>query len=113
MRHLIKKKRIAESTQNQVINAIKCYYEKVLKLPRKVYWLDRPKKRNQLPNVLSPEEVERILQAPANLKHRFILMLVYSGGLRLSEVVQLRLEDIKVTQKKIFIKFGRISNSVF
>ena len=55
--HLIAHKNISESTQNQIINAIKCYYEKVLERPREMYSIIRPKKQQSLPQVLSTEEV--------------------------------------------------------
>ncbi|MEZ5044113.1 MAG: site-specific integrase [Saprospiraceae bacterium] len=80
---LIKEKNISESAQNQMINAIKCYYENVLNRPRELYDITRPKKQQSLPQVLSAGEVRKILEAVPNLKHRTILMAVYSGGLRL------------------------------
>ncbi|MEX2231579.1 MAG: site-specific integrase, partial [Cyclobacteriaceae bacterium] len=57
MRHLLLTRKVASSTQNQVINAIKFYYEKVRKNERKVYALERPLKETKLPKVLSEEEV--------------------------------------------------------
>lgn len=105
--YLIKEKRVSASTQNQVINAVKAYYEKVEKQERKTYYITRPKKPNQLPNVLSEQEVVRILKVSENLKHRCILMLVYSAGLRLSEVVNLKIEDIDSERMQIFIKAGK------
>ncbi len=104
---LIKEKGISESAQNQMINAIKCYYENVLERPRELYDITRPKKKQALPKVLSAQEVKQILEAVPNLKHRTILMVVYSGGLRLGEVVQLRVEDILLQRQRIFIKGGK------
>jgi integrase/recombinase XerD len=63
MQHLLFTKKIAASTQNQVINAIKFYYEKVLKRERKVYALERPLKETKLPKVLSEREVVAILNS--------------------------------------------------
>ena len=105
--HLIQERNISESTQNQVINAIKCYYENVLERPREMYNIVRPKKQQTLPQVLSMEEVRKILEAVPNLKHRTILMAVYSGGLRLGEVLRLRVVDVMEGQQKIFIKGGK------
>lgn len=105
--NLIKTKGISISTQNQVINAIKAYYERVLKQERKTYYLDRPKKVKQLPPVLSSEEVALILQKVDNIKHKCILLLVYSAGLRLSEVVKLQLQDIDINRMQIFIRGGK------
>lgn len=105
--HLIKEKNISESAQNQMINAIKCYYENVLGRPRELYDITRPKKKQSLPQVLSAEEVRKILEAVPNLKHRTILMAVYSGGLRLGEILRLRVSDVMKDKQKIFIKGGK------
>jgi hypothetical protein len=92
--HLINKYKISESKQNTIINAIKAYYEHVLGLPRTYYDIQRPKKPVTLPNVLGQEETKRLLEAPTNLKHKAILCTIYSCGLRISELINLRIEDI-------------------
>lgn len=99
--------RISESYQNQIINAIKFYYEKVLKQERKTYYLPRPKKPEKLPNVLTEGEVVKFLQSIDNLKHKCMMMLIYSAGLRLSEVVNLRLADVNIAQMLLFVKGGK------
>ncbi len=104
LHYLVKEKGISESAQNTMINAIKCYYEKVLGQPKTVYEIIRPKKRQSLPNVLTMSEVVEILEAVPNLKHRTILIAIYSGGLRLGEVLRLRVEDILRKQQKVFVK---------
>ena len=96
----------SESTQNQAVNAIKFYFEKVLGQERTFYEL-RPKKSKQLPNVFSEEEVKKLFQAINNLKHRTILMLIYSAGLRIGESVNLRIKDINFDRKTVFIKAGK------
>ena len=101
---LIKENNISESYQNQMINAIKAYYEHVLGLPREFYEIERPKKSIKIPNVLSEEEVFKIIQNPKNLKHRAILWTIYSGGLRISESINLRIADINSKDGYIFIK---------
>lgn len=101
---LIVKNNISESFQNQLINAIKAYYEHVLRQPRAFYDIERPKRSQTLPGVLSKEEVIRIIQHPENLKHRAILWTIYSAGLRISEVINLRVEDIRSKEGFIFIK---------
>ena len=105
--HKITKDHISESTQNQIINAIKFYYENVLEQERTVYRIPRPKRKQSLPQVLSVEEVNKILNALPNIKHRSILMLVYSAGLRLGEVVRMRIEDILIDQNKVYVKAGK------
>ena len=105
--HLVKARKIAPATQNQIINAIKFYYEKVLHYPRQFYNLQRPKKNKQLPGVLSPAEVKRIIQATANPKHRCMLLTIYAAGLRRSELLHLRIQDIRSGEGLIFIKSGK------
>ena len=105
--HQIRFKKIAESTQNQIINAYKFYMEQVLKKPKEYIEIPRPKKAKQLPNVLSEDEVVELIKAPTNLKHKFILMLIYSCGLRLSEAVGLRIQDVNLGRRNIFVKAGK------
>ncbi len=104
--HKIATAKWSESYQNQVINAIKFYYEKVLGLPRTFYEL-RPRRPQQLPNVFSEAEIVSLLKAVDNLKHKCILMLIYSAGLRLGELISLRVDDINVSQKNVFVKAGK------
>lgn len=85
---------ISESYQNTLINAIKFYYEHVLGRERTRYDVARPVKRETLPKVLSRAEVARMLTLTQNLKHRCMLMLLYGGGLRLSEVLALLPSDL-------------------
>lgn len=101
---LIKENNIGESYQNQMINAIKAYYEHVLGLPREFYNIERPKKSIKIPNVLSEEEVLKIIQYPKNIKHKAILWTIYSAGLRISELINLRIADINSKDGYIFIK---------
>ena len=101
---LIKKNNIGESYQNQLINAIKAYYEHALGLPREYYEIKRPKKAVSIPNVLSQQEVLRIIQNPTNIKHRAILWTIYSAGLRISELINLRIADVHSDEGYLFIK---------
>lgn len=101
---LIKKNNISESYQNQIINAIKAYYEHVIGMPREYYTIKRPKKAVSIPNVLSRKDVINIIQNPKNIKHKSILWTIYSGGLRISEVINLRINDIHSNEGFIFIK---------
>lgn len=104
---LIRTRGISSSQQNQRINAIKFYYEQVLGRKKTNYHLNRPKRKKRLPKVLTMEEVELILKHCKNLKHKCILMTLYSGGLRRSELINLKIPDIdsermliKITQSK-------------
>lgn len=100
------KKRWSNSTQNQAVNAIKFYYEKVLGRKRSYYEL-RPRKENKLPGVFSEEEVTKLLNGIANLKHKTILTLIYSAGLRIGESIQLRKEDIDFDRSTVFVRSGK------
>ncbi len=101
---LINKWDITTSEQNQRINAIKFYFEKVLRTARQVYEIERPRKEKILPNVLSKEEVGSILKVTNNLKHKTLLSTIYSCGLRRSELVNLKVED--VDSKRMMIKIS-------
>ena len=91
---LIQSKNISISQKNQRINAIKFYYEKVLGKNKQYYELHRPNKEYKLPKVLSKNEVKKILNSCSNIKHQCILMLIYSAGLRRSELIDLKISDI-------------------
>jgi len=102
--HLIKFKKISESTQNQIISAYKLYAELVLRRDKQFVNIQRPKKPKKLPGVLSGDEVIRLINSPKNLKHKLILLLIYSAGLRLNEVTKIRVRDINLDRRTIFIK---------
>ncbi len=93
LEHLVKKG-YSKSAQNQHINAIKFYYEKFLEREKQYYYIDRPIKDKKLPVVLSKEEVQLLFKQIYNLKHKTILVLIYSCGLRISELINLRIKDI-------------------
>jgi len=76
---LIQLRNISVSQQNQRINAIKFYYEKVLNRKKEYYRISRPRKESKLPTVLTKEEVNSLIQMTKNLKHRCILMTIYEG----------------------------------
>lgn len=101
---LVEKKKVSRSYQNQAINAIKFFYEKVLGQERKVYHLERPMRERKLPEVLSQLEVMQIFEALGNLKHRVMLMLVYAAGLRRSELINLRIGDVDLNRNIVFIR---------
>jgi site-specific recombinase XerD len=94
MLRLIRDRNISASQQNQRINAIKFYYEQVLGRKKQYYTLSRPRKEKKLPNILTVEEVELLLKNCMNIKHKCILMTLYSGGLRRSELINLKIKDI-------------------
>lgn len=105
--YLVRIKKVSSSTQNQVINAIKFYFEKVKGGKRTVYTLERPIKESKLPQVLSKKEVMAILGSVHNVKHKAMLYLAYSGGLRAGELINLRKEDIDSESMRLFIRGGK------
>ncbi len=104
LRYLINERQVSTSYQNQSINAIKFYYERVLGGQRKIYLIERPRKEKYLPEVLSEEEVTAILKTITNLKHRAIIMTIYSGGLRISELINLKVKDIDSQRMQIRVE---------
>ncbi len=93
---------------NQSINAVKLYYCQVLRRTDMNFGsIDRPAKKRKLPGVLSREEVRALLRAPDNLKHRCLLLLLYSGGLRIGEILNLKLNDIQSDRNLLLIRGGK------
>lgn len=104
--HLIKLKR-SDSYINMSINAIKFYYEIVLGMPNRFYSIDRPRKKEKLPEVLSKEEIVCMIDCTNNIKHRCIVSLLYSAGLRRNELLNLKLTDIDSKRMNIKVVNGK------
>jgi len=92
---------------NQVINSIKFYYETVLEMPNRFYSVERPIKKETLPKVISLEEVGDIIKNTNNIKHRCIVSLLYSSGLRRGELLNLKLNDIDSKRMVINVINGK------
>ncbi|MBC7696263.1 MAG: site-specific integrase [Burkholderiales bacterium] len=101
LRYLVIDRKISSSYQNQAINAIKFYYERVLGGNRKVYLIERPREEKTLPVVLNETEISDLLKSIENIKHKAILMTCYSAGLRLSELTNIKLKDIDSERMQI------------
>lgn len=101
--HLIKNN-YSKSTQNQHINAIKFYFEKCLRQKREYYLIERPRKEKKLPNILSKNEIQLLFNSTYNLKHLTILAVIYSCGLRVSELINIKINDIDNNRMVIHIK---------
>ena len=84
----------SDSYLGQMVNAIKFYYEIVLSMPNRFYEIERPQKRERLPKVLSKADVVAMIKGTQNLKHKCIIGLIYSAGLRRSELLALTIGDI-------------------
>lgn len=105
--YLVEQRKVSKSIQNQAINAIKFFYEKMMMQDRKVYYLERPMREKKLPQVLSQEELMLIFEAAGNVKHRAMLMLIYAAGLRRSELLALRVGDVDLNRNAVFIRGGK------
>lgn len=86
----ILKNNFSASYQNQIVNAIKLYFSLLKETKIKVEKIHRPKRAKVLPNVLGKEEVKAILEAHSNIKHRMMLSMIYSCGLRCGELLALK-----------------------
>lgn len=95
---------LSENTLHSRINAVKFYYEQVLGNTKIFIDLPRPKKKLLLPNVLAISQVEKLFSNLENLKHKTMLFLAYSAGLRVSEVVNLKLCDVHSERMVINIR---------
>ncbi|HET8802940.1 MAG TPA: tyrosine-type recombinase/integrase [Aequorivita sp.] len=94
----------ALSTHRQCISAVKHFLQLYACQKIDVSNIKRPKKSRYLPMVLSKEEIISLLRATRNLKHRAILAMIYSGGLRISELLELKWQHIDIMRRQIFIK---------
>ncbi|PNQ74051.1 integrase [Hanstruepera neustonica] len=101
------KRNYSISTQRQFISAVKQFIIFYPETQISNLALTRPKKSKKLPTVLSPEEIIAIIQCTRNLKHRAIITLLYSAGLRIGELLALKLRDISLTRKQIHIQSGK------
>lgn len=104
---LIVKKRLSSSTINVHINAWKFYCEKILQRDKEFYDIEYPRAPDKLPTVYSVVEVKAIFRATTSLKYRTLFQLVYATGLRLNEVVHLRLSDIDRFRRLINVRAGK------
>jgi integrase/recombinase XerD len=93
--------------QNQMVSAIKIYYTIAGKGKVDPDFLERPRRRRSLPKVFSKEEVSSILNSSGNLKHKLLLWIIYSCGLRRSEVTNIRLTDLDRERNILHIREGK------
>ncbi|TVR76982.1 MAG: hypothetical protein EA412_12490, partial [Chitinophagaceae bacterium] len=95
----ILKNNYSSSYQNQFVNGLKLFLKVVENKVLNPDLIHRPKREKTIPNVLSKEEVKRILEAPVNIKHQTMLSLIYACGLRRSELLNLKLTDVDSNRK--------------
>jgi integrase/recombinase XerD len=97
----------SDSYINIAINSIKFYYESVLGMPNRFYQIERPRKEKKLPKVLSKEDILQIIAHTNNLKHKCIVGLLYSSGMRRNELVNLKITDIDSKRMLLLIEAAK------
>lgn len=100
----ILKNNLSASYQNQIVNALKLYFRTVKNTEIEVDKIHRPKRAKVLPNVLSKEEIKKLLEAPTNIKHKTMLSVIYACGLRRGEVLNLKPADIDSKRGIVIIR---------
>jgi integrase/recombinase XerD len=104
MVYILQKEKLTENTAHSRLNALKFYFEQVLGREKFFWEIPRPKKPLQLPKLLNEEELRKLFNALTNKKHKAMLFTAYSAGLRVSEIVNLRIKDIDSKRMQIFIE---------
>ena len=107
LHYLIQEKKASQSLISQAYSALRFLYETTLKRDWNGFRIPRAKMGRRLPVVLSLQEIQAILLATRNLKHRALLMTIYSAGLRVSEVVHLKVSDIDSQRMVIRVQQGK------
>lgn len=102
--YCVQKENIREQHLNSRINAVKFYYEQVLHRHRMFFDIPRPKVPSKLPKILSKQDIRLILKNTQNQKHQLILQLCYGMGLRVSEIVNLKLKHIDLNDYLVLIE---------
>jgi len=97
----------SNSYLNQAVNAIKFYYEVVLEMPNRIYAIERPIKEKKLPKVLAKDKILKMIAGTYNIKHRCIIALLYSAGLRRGELLALQISDIDSSRMLIKVSGGK------
>lgn len=107
LEYMVLKRRIAISTHRQAISALKQFAAFLPECDISPEGLVRPRRSHKLPSVLGEAEVIRLLQATRNLKHRAILALMYSCGLRIGELLQLKWKHIDLERRQVWVRNGK------
>jgi integrase/recombinase XerD len=94
---------LSENTIHSRLNAVKFYFEQVLRREKFFYEIPRPKKPLIMPKLLNEKELAKLFAALPNKKHKAMLFTTYSGGLRVSEIVALKIKDIDSVRMQLFI----------
>jgi len=103
----ILKKGYSASLQNQVVSAVKLFYQKIENRNLDIDNIDRPKRVRSLPKVIAKSDIEKMLKSIPNFKHKMALTLIYSCGLRRSELINLQLRHLDSKRKTLTIINGK------
>lgn len=101
--YLVEEKKCSTSSQNNTINAIKFYYNNILKKPIDDFYIPRPRNAKTIPKILNELEVSKILRSIEDLRDKSMIFLIYSAGLTPSELTYLKIADIDSEKMRIFI----------
>lgn len=104
---LIKDKQVSQSTYIQMVCALRFLYTYTLDRKIAIERIPFPRRERKLPLILSREEVKALLEAPRRLRHRTMLALLYGCGLRVSEVTQLKANDIDASRGVLWVRQGK------
>lgn len=104
---LVQQRKVSWALFNQTVCALRFFYHHILHRDWVIDYIPYPRREDKLPVVLSPAEVAAVFEATRNLKHRTILMTIYAGGLRVSEVRHLRVSDIDSQRQVICVRQGK------
>jgi len=104
---MVKDDKLSVSAQNNAINALKIFLIDFLGLMIEDHFFSRPKKQKKIPEVLNEQETYLILKQINNLKARCMIYLIYSSGLKLTEVIHLKPEHIEFDKARIYITCPR------
>ena len=102
--YCINELKLTEATMHSRINAIKFYFEQVLRQEKIFSEIPRPNKPSKLPKVINAKDIKKLFELTTNLKHNTMLKLCYGMGLRVSEIVQLKIKDIDSKNMQVFIE---------
>jgi len=103
----ILKRGLSYSYQNQLVNALKIFYREIMKQELQYEQVRRPRPEHKLPNVLSKDEVKKVLEALRNNKHKTMLSLIYACGLRRGELLNILPSDIESDRGLLIIRQGK------
>jgi integrase/recombinase XerD len=104
---LIKDKQASQSTCIQLVCALRFFYTHTLNHKIEIERIPFPRRERKLPLILSREEVQALLEAPGDLRHRAMLAILYGSGLRVSEVARLKVADIDSARNVLWVRSGK------